>query len=56
MNRTGIGLVRLAALLMLAMAAAIGQDMTVEWKASLADLERRLPGLPAEGTAVDTWR
>ena len=34
-----------------------GQDSTVAWKASLADLERRLPGLPAEeGTAIDAWR
>jgi hypothetical protein len=27
-----------------------------EWKASLSDLERRLPGLPSQGTAVDNWR
>lgn len=32
------------------------QDMTVEWKASLSGLERRLPGLPSEGATVDTWR
>src|SRR6202049_3753756 len=30
---------------------------TMTWKESLADLERRLPGLPAEGgTAIDAWR
>ncbi|HLI84910.1 MAG TPA: TonB-dependent receptor [Bryobacteraceae bacterium] len=36
--------------------AAAAQDMTIEWKASLTDLERRLPGLPAAGPAVDAWR
>src|SRR5215470_13678340 len=48
---------RMKALSLLAVAVlALGQDLTVEWKASLSDLERRLPGLPAEGTAVDNWR
>jgi len=48
---------RMKALSLLAVAVlALGQDLTVEWKASLSDLERRLPGLPSEGTAVDNWR
>jgi iron complex outermembrane receptor protein len=35
---------------------ATAQYTTVEWKATLSDLERRLPALPPEGAAVDNWR
>ena len=57
MRGIGIGLVRVMVALIAAITIALGQDMTVEWKASLLDLERRLPGLPAEGgSGVDAWR
>src|SRR5580704_9365367 len=33
------------------------QDLTVQWKASLEDLEQRLAGLPADGGAAAAgWR
>jgi len=57
MKTIGVRLARVTALLMLAVMAGSAQDITVEWKASLADLERRLRALPAEGgTAVEIWR
>ena len=57
MREIGMGLVRVVVSLVATIAIALGQDMTVEWKASVSDLERRLPGLRAEGgAAVDAWR
>lgn len=53
-RRAGI---QLAALILISVvAAATPQDMTVEWKATLSDLEHRLPGLPAQGAGMDAWR
>lgn len=42
-------------LLSAAASLAPGQDLTVDWKSAATDLERRLPALPAEGSAVDAW-
>jgi iron complex outermembrane recepter protein len=32
------------------------QDLTVQWKLALQDLEQRLTGLPESGSAADSWR
>ena len=56
MKAVALGLIRAASVLIAIAAIGVGQDMTVEWKASLLDLERRLPGLPDQGAGVDTWR
>ena len=49
-------LVRVTSVMIAVAGIGFAQDMTVEWKATVSDLERRLPALPAEGTAVDEWR
>jgi hypothetical protein len=56
MRTLGVELSRVALILILIAPMAAGQDKTGEWKASLTDLERRLPALPSEGAAVDSWR
>ncbi len=49
-------LVRVTSVMIAVAGIGFAQDMTVEWKATVSNLERRLPALPAEGTAVDAWR
>jgi iron complex outermembrane receptor protein len=49
-------LVRIVPVLIMVAATGLGQDRTVEWKATVSDLERRLPALPEQGTPVDAWR
>ena len=50
-------LVLLLPLLTLSRAALAQQDLTVEWKSTLADLERRLRSLsPEGGSSVEAWR
>ena len=54
---SGAGLLRAVISLIAAAAIVLGQDLTVEWKTSLSDLERRLPGLTgAGGAGVEAWR
>ncbi|MBV8820559.1 MAG: TonB-dependent receptor, partial [Acidobacteriaceae bacterium] len=49
-------LVRFAWVLLAVAGTGLAQDTTVEWKATLSDLERRLAALPAQGAAVEAWR
>ena len=50
-------LILLLPLLTLSRAALAQQDLTVEWKSTLADLEQRLRSLPPEGgPSVEAWR
>lgn len=57
MRGTALTLLRVVMPLIAMIGMAQGQDMTVDWKASLSDLERRLPGLAAEGgPGTDAWR
>lgn len=47
---------RILALLITAVVSLAAEDTTVAWRTALVNLERRLPGLPTEGAAVDAWR
>jgi iron complex outermembrane receptor protein len=47
---------RIGGIVLIYAACGAAQDATIEWKAALSDLERRLPALPAAGPAVDAWR